>query len=204
MIATSKSGEGSSARDRILAAAFQLIAAEGVAAVTNRRVATAASVSLGSLTYHFLTQQDLLREALERHIGAEIARLESLALSLRRRHLGVADLGMEIERFAASSAARPELLAEFELHLYAARDPRLAEISQRCFEAYEDFAAAALEALGIPEPKRHAPHVVGLMMGTGLKQLAAHERGGAGLADALHTIARGATARAEKFEEAPK
>lgn len=41
-----------SARDAIRAAALRVIGEHGIAGLTNRRVAAAAGVSLGSLTYH--------------------------------------------------------------------------------------------------------------------------------------------------------
>ncbi len=185
----------SSAQKRILHAAYRLIGAEGLAALTNRRIAAAASVSLGSLTYHFPSQEVLLRECLALHVREEVQRIEVAAQELRERRLGAPELGMEIQRMAGLSASRPELLAELEIHLRAARDPVLQETSRLCFGAYEAFAAAALEALGVPEPKRHAPHVVGLMLGTGIKQLGTGEHDAAGLADHLLTIAQGASAR---------
>ncbi len=40
-------------RERILHATLRTIAEQGVGAVSNRRVAAAAGVALGSLTYHF-------------------------------------------------------------------------------------------------------------------------------------------------------
>jgi hypothetical protein len=43
-------------------------------------------------------------------------------------------------------------LAELELHLHAARDRELQDATRRCFAAYEDFAAAALEALSVRIP----------------------------------------------------
>jgi AcrR family transcriptional regulator len=196
MAASSSDSGAASARDRILDAVFQLIAHEGIASVSNRRVAAAASVSLGSVTYHFPSQQDLLREGLRRHIRVELARIESTALELRNRTLAPGELGVEIQRLTALSAQRPEFRAEVELHLHAARDPELREVSRECFVAYQKFAEAAMEVLGVPEPERHSSHVVNLMMGTGLEQLGNGEADGTGLGDALQTIAQGAIARA--------
>jgi len=185
-----------SARDRILEAVIAVIAEEGTGAVSNRRVAAAASVSLGSLTYHFPSQKDLLREALRRYVSAEIERIEATAEEIRNRRLGPEELGAEIERLNALAAGGPGLLAELELHLYAARDPELQKASGECFAAYEQLAEASMKALGIPEPERHRAHVVNLMMGTGLKQIGTGRHDGDGLGDALQTIAQGAIARA--------
>jgi AcrR family transcriptional regulator len=186
----------SSARDRILDAVIEVIAERGIGSVSNRRVAAVASVSLGSLTYHFPSQEQLLREALRRYVGAEIGRIELAAEGIRDRDLGPEQLGAEIERLTALAAGGPGLLAELELHLYAARDPELQEASAECFEAYERLAEAAMRALGVPEPERHRAHVVNLMMGTGLKQIGTGRHDGDGLGDALQTIAQGAIVRA--------
>ncbi|MDT0397416.1 MULTISPECIES: TetR family transcriptional regulator [Streptomyces] len=50
-------------RARILAAALDLIAEEGVAGVSHRKIAVRAGVPLGSMTYHFTGIDGLLLEA---------------------------------------------------------------------------------------------------------------------------------------------
>lgn len=180
------------ARARILRATFDLIAAEGLGAVTNRRIAAATGVSLGSLTYHFPSQQQLLHECLALHAEEEMARLRRIAEELHAQRLSVGALGERIRRAAADSAARPELMAELELHLYAARNEAVQETSRRCFEAYESLAAAALAAFEVPRPERHAVTVVALMMGLGVKQLGTGRKDAAGLVEGLATIVAGA------------
>ena len=51
-------------RDAIVAATVRIVAREGVAAVTHRRVAAEAGVSLSSTTWHFATKGDILEAAL--------------------------------------------------------------------------------------------------------------------------------------------
>lgn len=181
-------------RERILHATLHVIAEQGVGAVSNRRVATAAGVALGSLTYHFPSQTTLLRESLLLHVAEEVARLEEVAAELRASEATAADAAAEVERVVRRSADKVEPIAELELHLQAARDPELREASRRCFGAYEDFAAAALEALGVPQPERHAPAIVGLLSGLALRRLGTGERDASGTADALLTLIRGASA----------
>ena len=178
-------------RERILRATVELIGHEGVSAVTNRRVAGAAGVALGSLTYHFPSQVDLLRESLLLFVGEEVARQEAIAADLRSRDPSVEQVVVEVERIVQESGDRIQELAEIELHLQAARDPALREASQRCFEAYEGVAAAALETLGVPDPGRHARTIVALMYGMGLRRLGTGESA-AGVADGLLTVIRGA------------
>lgn len=183
-------------RETILRATLELIGREGIAAVTNRRVAAAAGVSLGSLTYHFPSQVELLREALLLYVGEEVARLEAIAAGLRGASITVEQVAIEVERLVAASAGRPEQVAEIELHLRASRDPGLQEASRRTFAAYEAFAAAALQALGLPDPERHAPAVVALITGTALRALGSGGDWQADLSGALLTLVRGTASSA--------
>ena len=179
-------------RERILRTTLDLIGREGIAAVTNRRVAEAAEVSLGSLTYHFDSQLDLLRESLMLMVGEEVVRLEGIAAELRRNRLRIEQVAVAVEQVVRETGRRIQELAEFELHLQAARDPELRDASQRCFVAYEDVAEAALEALQVPNAKAQARSIVALMYGLGLRRLGTGEEDPAGLAAALLTIVRGA------------
>ena len=197
--ATTSNAPTSDTRARILHATLRVIAAGGIGAVSNRRVAAEARVALGSLTYHFPSQTDLLREALLLYAAEEVARLESLAAALRSGTEGGGRVSAEqaaavVEQVAARDAGRPEEIAELELHLHASRDPALHEASRRCFAAYESFATAALGALGVPAPERHARTVVALLCGLGVRRLGTGEHAAEGTADALLTIIKGATA----------
>jgi TetR/AcrR family transcriptional regulator, regulator of biofilm formation and stress response len=178
-------------RERILRITLELIGREGIAAVTNRRVAAAAGVSLGSLTYHFPSQVELLRDSLLLFVGEEVARLESIAAHLRRRP-SVEQVAAEVERIVGESSNRLQQLAETELHLRAARDPELQEASMRCFEAYEGVVVAALEMLSVPQAERHARSIVALMYGLALRRLGTGDEDAVGIAEALLTIVRGA------------
>ncbi|HYI99663.1 MAG TPA: TetR family transcriptional regulator [Thermoleophilaceae bacterium] len=188
--------ESTDTRQRILHATLRLIGEHGIGAVSNRQVAAAAGVALGSLTYHFPSQSRLLRESLLLHVAEEVSRLEAIAAELRSSSPTAATVAQEVERVVQRSAQSVEPVAELELHLRAARDPELQDASRRCFDAYEDFAAAALEALGVPEPKLHARAVVALMTGLAVRRLGTGERDASGTADALLTLVRGATASA--------
>src|SRR4051794_31902794 len=53
-------------RARIVAACLDVIAETGVAGASHRRVAEAANVPLGSMTYHFSGMDELLHEAFSR------------------------------------------------------------------------------------------------------------------------------------------
>ena len=183
------------ARERMLRATLKLIADGGVAAVTNRRVATAASVSLGSLTYHFTSQAELLRESLLLHVEEETARREQIAQELAGQKPDVQQVAEAVERLVAVPSEIPKQIAELELHLQAARDPELREASQRCFEAHEQIASAALSTLGIPDGRHHAPAVVALMTGLAVRRLAGGGQDAQGTSEALLALVRGLGAK---------
>jgi AcrR family transcriptional regulator len=179
------------ARERILRSTLDLIAAEGVAAVTNRRVAAAAGVSLGSLTYHFDSQSDLLRESLLLYVEEETARRELVARELEREGVSLERVAQAVEQTAGAPSEIPRQIAELELHLHAARDPELREASLRCFAAHEQVARAALTALGLPDAEHHAPTVVALVTGLAVRRLAAGGSDAGGTAEALIALVRG-------------
>jgi AcrR family transcriptional regulator len=175
----------------MLRATLELIASGGIAAVTNRRVAASAGVSLGSLTYHFDTQTQLLRESLLLYVEEETTRREQIARDLAHEKPGVEQLAQAVAQLAAIPSDIPRQIAELELHLHAARDPELRDASHRCFEAHEQIATAALTALGIPNPHSHAPTVVALMTGLAVRRLAAGGHDAQGTSEALLSLVRG-------------
>ncbi len=107
-------------RDRILDGALSLIAERGLAAVTNRNLARASQVSLGSLTYHFTSQEQILRESLLRFVEREAERLLVVAERLRASGDAAASAD-EVQRLLSQESATR--LAKLELYLYAARQP---------------------------------------------------------------------------------
>ena len=66
-------------REAIVVATVRIVAREGVAAVTHRRVAKEAGVSLSSTTWHFATKGDILEAALHHTAEREVARIAEIA-----------------------------------------------------------------------------------------------------------------------------
>ncbi|WCB96182.1 hypothetical protein DSM104299_04938 [Baekduia alba] len=178
-----------SARERILGATLTLIGEQGIGGVTNRAVAAAAGVSLGSLTYHFPSQPDLLREALLLFVSREVQRLEGLAE-------GLEGTTPELEAVAAAvqavvqSASRNEQLAQMELYLHASRDPELRAVAARAYAAYDHAARTVLVALGIPDPEPLVPALIALVDGFELRRLALDVPADPALVDALAALVR--------------
>jgi DNA-binding transcriptional regulator YbjK len=179
-------------REKILRATLALLAEEGTAALSNRRIAAAADVALGSLTYHFTSQASLLRESLLLYVREEVERLEAIAAALRERDPGPEEVAAEVEALVGRPGGGPGPLAELELHLQAARDPELQEASARCFAAYDSFAASALGVLGVADPARHASAFVALITGLGVRRLGTGAADTEAVTGALLTLLRGA------------
>jgi DNA-binding transcriptional regulator YbjK len=66
-------------QDAIVAATVLVVAREGVSAVTHRRLAAEAGVSLSSTTWHFATKTDILMAALRWAAAHEVARIGEIA-----------------------------------------------------------------------------------------------------------------------------
>ena len=162
------------ARSRIVRSALELIGTSGVGRVTNRSVAQAAGVSLGTVTYHFETQAELLREALATFLTEETQRLEALAARVQATELSV-DQGVAALQ-AMLEEGRERRIAKFELYLQAAREPELRPAARRCFEAYDALAVATLRTLGVEDPERAAQLTIAIVDGLQLRRLASGER----------------------------
>ncbi|QDQ98015.1 TetR/AcrR family transcriptional regulator [Tomitella fengzijianii] len=171
-----------SARDRILASVLGVIGVAGIPAVTNRRIALEAGVSLGSITYHFASRTDMLREALLRFVDEESRRLGDLAQTYGRRFADGAAPDLTeatklVSEVAEGLAFTAEQVASFELYVQAGRDPALRDAAAACFSAYDGLAVTVLAALGLPDPEDLAPAVVGMITGLQLRRLATGEPG---------------------------
>ncbi|HEY6759678.1 MAG TPA: TetR family transcriptional regulator [Baekduia sp.] len=177
------------ARERILHATLELIGEQGLSGVTNRAVARAAGVSPGSLTYHFGSQTDLLREALLAFVTREAERLEGIAD-------GFAGTTPDLDEVAAAvqavvqGADRAAQLAQMELYLQAARDPTLRDVAARAYAAYDHAARTLLVALGVPEPGPLIPALIALVDGFELRRLALGAPADPALAGALVALVR--------------
>ncbi|MFF3286630.1 TetR/AcrR family transcriptional regulator [Streptomyces sp. NPDC003023] len=140
-------------RERIIAAALDLIAEEGVAGTSHRKVAARAGVPLGSMTYHFRGMDELLREAFTRFSRTVVAHFEEClgaAGSLEEARAAVADL-----IHPRSGSDQRSLVLTHELYTLAARQPAYRELtrewmrgSRRILERHFDAATARqLDAL---------------------------------------------------------
>ncbi len=174
-------------RRRILDAALAVIGEHGVGGLTNRLVARRAGVALGSLTYHFPSQRDILREALTDFADREVDRIAGIAAEIHATSLEVA--ASHLEEGLVAVVLGGESIAVIELYLEAARDPALQEPARRCWDAYDRIARAILDVLGVEDPGAIASEVVSLIAGAQLRWLATgHHEAGALAEGLLHFV----------------
>ncbi|WP_214322774.1 TetR/AcrR family transcriptional regulator [Nonomuraea sediminis] len=178
-------------RQSIIDAVLHIISEDGVAAVTNRRIAKEAGVSLGSVTYHFATQHELLRESLLHFVAEETRRLTELAAECQTDGMDADRAAATVGQAAGGTPFDSRQIAPFELYIQAGRDERLRPAAAESFAAYDQLAARILTGLGVPDAERLASSAVALIFGLQLRSLAtglpAEE-----LVDALMLLARGA------------
>ena len=160
--------------ERILAATLAIIGEHGLQGVTHRAVADEARVSLGAISHHFSSRADLLDRALHRVAANEVAHLQRLALDLQARafdtdewiHAMARALGTDLRR------NRARHLAQYELLLACARDPKIRELSRAWRQAHLLVAEVGLRAAGSRDPETHAQLLTAALTGLLLKQLA--------------------------------
>ena len=162
---------GTDRRYEILEAALRIIGDGGPDAVTFRRVAASAKAPLSSLTYYFASREDLIREAFRLYLSEASAFILGVEHERRpRTPVGVIDLLMEIVRKEISDA--PAMIrVEYELILYAARDPSLAREFNDYERKLEAGLARSLEILGAPRPIDAARTLIDLVRGFEIERL---------------------------------
>ncbi|WP_119698156.1 TetR/AcrR family transcriptional regulator [Microbacterium halotolerans] len=116
-------------RERILDGTLDVVADVGVHATTHRRIAEAAGVPLGSLTYHFDGLHDILASAFARlseTMSVTYADIVASAASPADAEAAVVDL------ICGPVYAEPrEMVLIFEMYAYANHNPAVAETTRR-------------------------------------------------------------------------
>jgi DNA-binding transcriptional regulator YbjK len=146
-------------KDRIVDAAIEVIADHGVAGTTSRRIAAAADVPLGSLTYHFDGLDDLLTQAFRRFA-------ERISPRYAARFDGVRDLPGFVDAVTSlisddAEQDHREWAVSYELYLAALRNPALRSVT----EAWMRRSRTALERFVDPVTARGVDALIeGLVM----------------------------------------
>lgn len=140
-------------RQRIVDATLDVVAEHGVPGTTHRRIAAAAGVPLGSVTYYFASLEELLTAAF-----LQLAEQSSAAFGARMAEASDRDSARAaiIDIIAGSVWAEPRtLLLSYELYAFAARHPPVSRVMQRWMNNsraalerfFDPLTARALDAL---------------------------------------------------------
>src|SRR5262245_428308 len=133
-------------RDRIIQAVVRILGTDGAAAVTNRRIAAEAGVSLGSITYHFETQRDIVRAGIAAFVADEVEKFTDLADRAADGTTDLTEAGKIVGGLVAESGFGGDHIAWFELFVQAARHPELHAATSEFFDTYDRLAASVLQA----------------------------------------------------------
>ena len=117
-----------SRRDRIIDAALHLIATEGVAGTSHRKVAKQAGVPLGSMTYYFTGMDELLREAFTRFAGAAAAEFDE---KMRQAPSRADAFNIVLDTICGSRENDDDAVVTYELYTLAARKPQFRDLTEK-------------------------------------------------------------------------
>ncbi|SDH84091.1 DNA-binding transcriptional regulator YbjK [Actinokineospora alba] len=129
--------KGERRKQELIEATLRVVAREGVAGVSHRTVAREADLPATAAAYHFHGIDDLLAAALTRSMDDDAARMRRFAADTGGGADGLRELA---ERMAEVVAEPDHLLAEYELYLLAAREPKLRPATHRWMDAVAEFA----------------------------------------------------------------
>ncbi|MEN3279190.1 MAG: hypothetical protein V7607_330 [Solirubrobacteraceae bacterium] len=167
-------------RAAIIEATIRLIGRAGVDGVTHRAVAQEARVSLSSTTYHYVSKDQIVSEALRRVAALEIERVGRDAERLAEGHPDVASIARALAAWLDEQLEDQGLLqvrAGYHLQLEAGKRPELREINHEWALAVQGLAERVLRAAGSPQPRTDARILVNAIDGLRLEAVTAPRPG---------------------------
>lgn len=157
----------------ILDAALRLVGQEGTSALTHRRVAEVAGVSLSATTYYFRSKAQILEQALFLAAERELTELSAVHDLFDPATITLEEWAAMLARVLAAETKgkrRVMLLAQFEMDLYAARHPRLRAAVRELNTRYAALIEPVLVRLGAREAASSARLFVAAVTGLLLEQ----------------------------------
>ena len=144
---------GEARREHLLEATLRVVAEQGVAAVTHRRVAAEAGLPLAATTYWFASKEELMAGAYTLSLERDLVRLAALAAEAGAPGTRTPDEAARALEGVVGLAPndRQESFAVVLLWLEAARIPGVAARSHEWDDACAATCAAWLRAAGCPE-----------------------------------------------------
>jgi TetR/AcrR family transcriptional regulator, regulator of biofilm formation and stress response len=166
-------------RQVMLDAALQIVGEEGCGALTHRRVAERAGVSLSATTYYFKSKEDMLEQALLLSADRQLGELAVVHDRFDLDVLPLEDWAAQLAHVLAAETRgqrRTMLLAQFEMDLYAARRPPLRKAVRELNARYAGLIEPVLRQAGVGDPESGARFFVASVTGLLLEQAACPAR----------------------------
>jgi AcrR family transcriptional regulator len=131
-------GDRAAKRSELLEAAISVIAQEGVAAASLRRVAERAGTSTGAVTYYFANKEEMMAAVIDCQFDMFDAMLESDG--------GAIDIRGGLKRWLGflGATGSGDYIAAFQLLALARHEPTLADVYQQRYAKYRQVFASML------------------------------------------------------------
>lgn len=160
-------------RQHIIDATLDLVLTGGFAAVSLRKVATAAELNIGSVRHCFANRDALLiatAEEVGRRMGTRLAGRSAQCDSTATLRELVCEL------LPLDDVRRRETVAIIELIIAARTEPVFAPVAEQMAQDLRDELSAALTRLGVEAPQETAGELSALISGLSLDAVTPHGR----------------------------
>lgn len=157
-------------RNALLDAAIELFAEGGSRGITHRAVAARAGLPPATTTYYFASIDELISEALNRHLEQWSSEIGELTKDPVDADISIEDASSLI---GIAFAARPPQVVAMQISIYmaAAGDEALRPKATAALTALETLAGKLLQHVGVPDPDFMAQAVVAAIAGSALRRL---------------------------------
>jgi TetR/AcrR family transcriptional regulator, regulator of biofilm formation and stress response len=176
-------------REAIVAATVRVVARDGVGAVTHRRVAEEAGVSLSSTTWHYASKGEILEAALAWTARREVERVTAMAERMAAATGGDFDPAAWAQELAAWVVAQTDdpdrevTIALYRLQLETLGRPGAVGVHREWGAALEAVGEGVLGPAGSATPGVDTRLVVAALDGLRLGVLSLRERDGTAATD---------------------
>src|SRR3954469_4056392 len=158
-------------REAIVAATVRIVAPGGVSAVTHRRVADEAGVSLSSTTWHFASKGDILEAALRWTAQREVERVTEMAAligSASPQGFGAGAWSEALAGWVVEQTVGPgrdTTVALYRLQLETLGRPAAIDLHREWGESLSEVGAHVLSEAGSTDPELDTRLVVAAIDG---------------------------------------
>jgi DNA-binding transcriptional regulator YbjK len=179
-------------REAIVSATVRIVAEDGVAAVTHRRVAAEAQVSLSSTTWHFATKADILIAALRWTARREVERISQIAARLGEADFDSAAWAGELADWVVEqvSADRTLTVALYRLQIELIGRPEAPAVHREWGESLLALGERVLASSATSTPELDTRLVVAALDGLRLTVLSASDGDTSWLRPAVERLLR--------------